>query len=310
MNKPNDLDFESGIDLKIIFSTFWAGKFFIICSILIALILASLYLRSAERKFTVEYKLNAVSAETERSAFSRYGGLASLAGIQLPNSNGDDFNIFVQLLASLEVSEKVFKNKNLIKNLFSSEWSEQVGKFTEIEKNSRIEGLKPLLYFMTGSTKKEYVSPNARRLAEFISDEIVISHDKNNGILTLRSQSSKPEDILLLIVEMANASDEVMRERYINFSEGPLNFYKKKISFAKSREHKEALAQLIAKEEQKLMLASSSKYFIAKPVMKPTLSMNPTQPKPKIVLVMSFLLGLLFGVFIVLFRSFLKESDL
>ena len=85
-------------------------------------------------------------------------------------------------------------------------------------------------------------------------------------------------------------------------------FYKQKISSARSREHREALAQLIAKEERKLMLASSSKYFTAEPIMKPTVSLYPTSPNPKMELAISLLLGLIFGIFFVIFLKYIKRK--
>ena len=52
-----------------------------------------------------------------------------------------------------------------------------------------------------------------------------------------------------------------MRQRYIAFAKEPLAFYKEKLRTSRSREHREALAELIGKEEQKLMFASRGKIF-------------------------------------------------
>ncbi|MDA9032446.1 Wzz/FepE/Etk N-terminal domain-containing protein [Amylibacter sp.] len=309
MNNHENLGFKNEVDLKKILSTLWGGKFFIAFSIVISIFFGSSFLHISDRKFTVTYRLNSVSSDTEVSSLSRYSSLASLAGIQLPSSTGTDFHVYKQLLTSVETSERIFKDKDLIKKLFLSEWNEQFGKFTEVNSNKKIELLNSLKYFITGSQKSKYVLPNGRRLAEFISKNIQILHDSNTGILTIQSQTTKPEIIIPLILAITHETDEIMRDRYKAFSKDPLNFYKKNISSARSREHREALAQLIAKEEQKLMLASSSKYFTAKPIMKPTISMKPTSPKPRIVLALSIIFGLLFGGFFILIRSSLKGNN-
>ena len=101
------------------------------------------------------------------------------------------------------------------------------------------------------------------------------------------SETSKPELILSTIIEASKASDKVMRQRYIDFSKEPLAFYKEKLRTARSREHREALAELISKEEQKLMIASRGKHFIAEPYINPTISLHPTAPKPKLILILS-----------------------
>jgi hypothetical protein len=148
-----------------------------------------------------------------------------------------------------------------------------------------------------------YNPPNAKRLAEYISKNIQISEDKITGFLTLKAETSKPDMLLSLIVEMAEASDKIMRQRYINFSTEPLTFYKEKLRVSRSREHREALAELIGKEEQKLMFASVGKYFTAEPYIDPKISFYPTAPKPKLILLISIIFGFFTGCGIVVLRN-------
>ena len=101
-----------------------------------------------------------------------------------------------------------------------------------------------------------------------------------------------------------------MRQNYIAFSAEPLAFYKEKIRTARSREHREALAELIGAEEQKLMFASRGKYFVAKPFINPLISLNPTSPKPQLVLMISLILGLCFGILVVLLYFVRMKEDL
>ena len=115
--------------------------------------------------------------------------------------------------------------------------------------------------------------------------------------------------MLSLIIEATKASDKIMRQRYIEFSTEPLAFYKEKLRTARSREHREALAELIGKEEQKLMFASKGKHFIAEPYINPTISLYPTAPKPILILALSLLLGLFLGAALVLIRHAIKKDN-
>ena len=100
-----------------------------------------------------------------------------------------------------------------------------------------------------------------------------------------------------------------MRQRYIGFSTEPLAFYKDKLRTARSREHREALAELISKEEEKLMFASKGTHFIAEPYINPIISLHPTAPKPKLILALSLILGLFIGATFVLVRhAVMKEN--
>ena len=307
MNQNDELNNE--IDLRDLFFTLWGGKIHIILISIISVFLASFYLQSAERKYSVEYNLKPVGETKNSSAFSGLGGFASLAGIQLPTSSGNDFNIFKELITAPEVSEIIFENKKIIKEIFRSEWNETLNNYSRPPKSKIQIFVSDAKKLLTGSIDVNYMPPNPRRLANFINNNIQIGEDKDTGFLKLTSETSKPELILSLMIEATKASDKIMRQRYINFSTEPLAFYKEKLRTARSREHREALAELISKEEQKLMFASRGKYFIAEPYISPTISLYPTAPKPKLILVLSIVLGFFLGAALVLMRHAIKKEN-
>ena len=307
-NQKNDLKNE--IDFKELLITLWNGKIFIILFAFISVVCASIFIRNVEVKYTVEYKLKPVSEAIQANSFSGLSGIASLAGVQLPSSSTNDFMIFKELLTSIEVSEKISDNKDLIKNIYSDEWSDVLNNYVSIPKTKiqiLIENLKKLLI---GEIQNIYIPPDARRLSLFFSKNVQISEDKETGFINIISETSKPEIMISLIVEAAEASDEIMRQRYIDFSAEPLNFYKEKLQTARSREHRVALAELIASEEQKLMFASRGKYFIAMPFINPTVRLYPTYPKSTLILVLSLIFGLFFGSTIFLVKNAIVKDNL
>ena len=307
MNQNNEFDDE--IDLRDLFFTLWGGKIYIILITIICVFLASFYLQSAERKYSVEYNLKPVGETKNSPPFSGLGGFASLAGIQLPTSSNSDFNIFKELITAPEVSEIIFENKKIINDIFRTEWDETINNFSRPPKSkiqSFVSNAKKLL---TGNKDVNYLPPNPRRLSIFINRNIQIGEDKETGFLKFTSETSKPELMLSLMIEATKASDKIMRQRYIDFSTEPLAFYKDKLRTARSREHREALAELISKEEQKLMFASRGKHFIAEPYINPTISLHPTAPKPKLILALSLVLGLFLGATFVLLRHAITKEN-
>ena len=303
-NKLND-----EIDLKDLFFALWGGKIYIILVTIISVFLASFYLQFADRKYTVEYKLKPVGETKKSQSLSGLGGFASLAGIQLPKSSSTDFKIFKELIISAEISEIIFENKKIIRDIFRSEWSETLNNYSRPPKSKIQIFVSDAKKLLTGSIEQNYMPPNPRRLAIFIGRNIKIGEDKETGFLKLTSVSSRPKLMLSLMTEATKASDKIMRQRYIDFSTEPLAFYKEKLITARSREHREALAELISTEEQKLMFASRGKYFIAEPYIRPTISLYPTAPKPKLILTLSLVFGLLLGAALVLMRHAIKKVN-
>ena len=307
MNQNNELNDE--IDLRDLFFTLWRGKIYIILISIISVFLASFYLQFAERKYSVGYNLKPVGETKNSSSFSGLGGFASLAGIQLPTSSNNDFKIFKELITAQEVSEIIFENKKLIREIFRSEWNKTLNNYSKPSKSKTQIFVGDAKKLLTGNIEKNYMPPNPRRLSIFIINNIQIHEDKETGFLKFTSETSKPELTLSLIIEAAKASDKIMRQRYIDFSTEPLTFYKDKLRTARSREHREALAELISQEEQKLMFASKGKYFIAEPYISPMISLHPTAPKPKLILALSLLLGLFLGSAFVLMRHSIKKDN-
>jgi len=307
MHQNNELNDE--VDLKDLFFTLWSGKIYIILVLIISVFIGSFNLQFAERKHTVEFNLKPVGETKSSSNLSGLGGFASIAGIELPTSSNNDFNIFKELITSAEVSEVIFENRKIIRDIFQSEWNEALDNYSSPTKSKMQIFISDAKKLLTGNIEVNYMPPNPRRLAIFISKNIQISEDKETGFLRFTSETSKPELILSLIIEATKASDKIMRQRYVDFSAEPLAFYKEKLRTARSREHREALAELISKEEQKLMFASRGKYFIAEPYINPTISLYPTAPKPKSILALSLLLGLFFGVALVLLRRAIKKEN-
>ena len=108
------------------------------------------------------------------------------------------------------------------------------------------------------------------------------------------------------MTQTALETDRLLKERFIQSSEQTMSFYQAKISQARAREHREALAKLIAAEDQKLMLVSKGEFFVAKPVTEPSVSFHPTSPKSSLVLALSVILGSFGGCALVLFRNALR----
>jgi len=309
MNNKQQINYDDEIDLKDLLFTLWKGKIYVILVSIMSVFLAIYYLQSAERTYSVEYKLKPVGEIKNSPSLSRLGGFASLAGIQLPTSSNNDFNIFKELITAPEVSEIIFENKKIIRDIFRSEWDETLNNYSRPPKSKIQIFVSDAKKLLTGNIDVDYMPPNPRRLAIFLNQNIQIGEDKDTGFLKFTSETSEPELILSLIIEATKASDKIMRQRYIDFSTEPLAFYKEKLRTARSREHREALAELIGKEEEKLMFASKGKHFIAEPYINPKISLYPTAPKPKLVLALSLVLGLFIGAALVLMRHAIKKEN-
>ena len=82
------------IDLRELFAVLWREKWLIFSLCCVALLLASVYLHKAEPKYTVSMILKPVIEDSTGPNLAGLGGLASLAGVSLPQSgSGECFGL-------------------------------------------------------------------------------------------------------------------------------------------------------------------------------------------------------------------------
>ena len=301
--KPAEINHE--IDLRELFLALWRGKYIVFLVTILAIVCASLYLRSSEKKYSIQIVLKPVVAESSGPNLSGFSGLASLAGISLPSSSGSDFTTYQQLIFSEEVSERIFTNKELVIKLFEPEWISDTQSF-EAPLRDNIGKLKQRVkLLLTGAEKRKYIPPNPKRLSMLIAEIFKISVDNGRGgtgFITISTETSNPDVMVDLISTVSQETDNLLKERFLVTAEDTLEFYYQKLLTSRSPEHREALAKLISAEDQKLMLASKSSNFVAELLTTPNVSLYPTSPKASLVLVLSFVLGVFLGSVIILGR--------
>ena len=308
-HSQSEQDASDEIDLVELFATLWAGKFLIFLITTLALALGAFYLHNAERKFTVKLTVSQVGQEQSGPNLAGLGGLASLAGVSLPTGGSGDFAKFQALMKSEELAVKLTDDDRIMRSVFKSEWDDAQHAFVQPERGQVGEIVSQVKYALTGDEAADYRAPDAARLSNVISGNVSLSEDNNTGFLSLSMEVVDSEFAAYLLQKLVVETDNMLKEDYIKSGSQALAFYQDKIGRARSQEHREALAKMIASEEQKQMLASRDGPFVAEVIIGPATSLNPTSPKSSLVLALSIVLGLFFGMAVVLVRSAVKNRE-
>jgi hypothetical protein len=210
-------------------------------------------------------------------------------------------------MQSREVAQVMVQNEDLMRRFYLEEWDPQAKTWRQPDRSAVGFALSHLKSIVTGNPVQDYSSPNAVRLSEFVSGEISASIDSKSDLLNVKVETKDPELMQEFIAGLVFETDQLLRQRFITEGTAALEFYKEQLLRAQSGEHREALAQLIVQEEQKLMLATRSNSYVAEILRGPDISMKPTSPKSMIVLALSMILGLFAGFGIVLVRGALSD---
>jgi capsular polysaccharide biosynthesis protein len=196
--------------------------------------------------------------------------------------------------------------QDLLRSLFKSEWDAETETFAKPEKSTRGKFTGILKKILTGSEPPDYVAPNPQRLSNKLAKLVNVSVDKKTGYLAISAEAADPQNRIDIIQKIALITDDLLKKRYVSNAKATLAFYEKKITLARSREQREALAKLMAQEDQRLMLAARGKNFVVEPLMRATTSLYPTSPKASLILALSIVLGGFLGSALVLIRASLQ----
>lgn len=306
---PEDKIFDDEIDLKKLLNVIWQGKYFVIILSMISFAISSIYLRTLKPEYEVSLLLAPVQEEQTSPNFGNLGGLASLAGISLPTSNASDFSKFQIMLQTQEIATLVFRDKNLIRELFAAEWDINDKMFKEPKQNKIPSMKKYIEEVLTAQPPKKYIKPNPAKLTGLIRNSINISLDNKTKYLSLTAENSNPKLFSQLMVSMIKNTDELFKRKFVKQANDAVDFYQIKISKTRSQEHREILATLIAKEERKLLLATRDGPFVAEILTGPNISLNPTSPKTSLILALGILFGGFLSCVILFIKNFLSNRS-
>jgi len=303
-NKNNQSVYSDEIDLNIIFGVLWAYKIFIFFIISIAVAVGIIYLQNAEQKYFVRITYQQIedTSKADNNLGATLLGRANfgpLVGL-MPASSNADFEALKYLLTSEEVAENIFTDSELIAKIFSDEYDTISNTFKKPETGKLSSKKNVIKSFITGREYQSYRSPDIRRLMEVLKESFSIKVSDSTGFLMLSGETSRPSILVELMEAAILEADSLVKKRYVESSTQALLFYQKKISRAKSRVHRDALASLIASEEKKLMLSSTGKSFVVKPISRPQISLNPTKPNPSLILALCIIMGFFCSIILVI----------
>jgi hypothetical protein len=308
MNSDIDLAFQDKeIDIRELFLTTWREKVFIVGCMLAAIAIASFNLHRDDRKYTVTYTFQPASGISGEESLSH---LDLLSEALLSRKGNSGFETLEILLKSVDVSKNLILNQSIVRQLFSNEWNEEAQRFEMPEQSFGKKIKYALKAKLIGHVKGEYTPPNAARLSAVLLDAFDVSKDINTGLLTLSSETSTPKLTLELMSASMKVADQIIKDKFLLKSRLAIDSYKQLLAQTRSRKNRQRLALLMLNEQHKQMIASSSDFFVAKPLTSPFISLYPTSPNDSIVLILYAVLGFFFGALATLIRKVFKYYQL
>ncbi|SDK08136.1 LPS O-antigen chain length determinant protein, WzzB/FepE family [Ferrimonas sediminum] len=297
------------IDLRELFSTIWAGKwliilitaFFAVSGVVYSLLQPNIY---KSETVLVPASQNGQSGLAGMAA--QFGGLASLAGINLNSGGSDDTAIALATLESRQFINYFINKHNLLVPLMASKnWNQDTGK---LNLDGQLYDSDNEVWIRDVEPPKSVEPSEWESYEEFKNEVMSISQAKDTGLVTVTVTHHSPliaQRWATLLVEDLNAW---MKDKSLADTKRNINYLVKQLEKTAKTEMQTVFYQLIEEQTKQLMLSELEEEFSFKTIDPAVVPEEKTGPKRALICVLTTLLGGMLGVFIVLIRHFVKKS--
>ena len=273
---------EDEINLMDLWKTLVEQKklFFVITTI--TTLIALTYALLATPIYRAEALLAPVSKEKggQLSALAgQFGGLASLAGINL-GGGGGDIEEAIATLKSREFTNKFIEDESLMSVLFEDEWDKARKEWNDIKEQ-------PTLW-------------RAYKKFKLIR---VVTQDKKTGLITLSIDWKEPVLAASWVGKLIKRLNDQLRQEAIMNSEKSIRFLEAEIQKTSVIEIKESIYNLIEAQAKTKMLANTQEEYAFRVLDEAVVPEEKSKPKRTLIVLLGFILGFMISILFVFIRQ-------
>ena len=299
---PSDSS-DDEIDLRELILALWKGKWIVVLSTFIfalggvsyALSLPNIYRADTVLASTQEYASSGLA-----DMASQFGGLASLAGINLGQGGSDGKVMALATLQSRQFIHAFIHKHNLLVPLMAAKgWD--AGN-NELIIDPELYDIKTRQWVGAGRTNKPSEPTDWEAYKVFKGKVLGVSEAKDTGLVTLSVHHYSPyiakQWVNLLVIEL----NSWMKEKSLDETKRNTEYLKEQLGNTNIADMRSVFYQLIEEQSKKLMLAEVEDEFAFKTVDPAVVPEERAKPKRSLICILAVLLGGMLGVSIVLIR--------
>ncbi len=283
---PQPVEDDDEIDLRRLWQHLKAGKWWILALTLLSASAAALFAWTAEPRYEVNVVMSPVESGKGggfSALASQFGGLASLAGIDL-GGGGGKVEEALAVLESRRFTEAFIRDHQLVPVLFADRWDAEQGRWM-LEAGEKAPDI--------GDAVKAF-------------DEIrQVSSDKKSGLVTLTIRWRDPQQAAAWANGLVERINRHMQAQAVQEAQKSIDYLREQLKNTDLVEMEQAIYRLIEAQTKNIMFAKVRDEYVFRvidPAVPPDAD-EPVSPKRGLIVTLGVVLGLMLGVFIALARG-------
>jgi uncharacterized protein involved in exopolysaccharide biosynthesis len=268
LHEPHNRD----IDFRQFLLSLWQGRW-IIAAVTIAITLAgAIYAFAAPVWFTAEVTLAQAQKRSLGSSLGQLGGLASLAGINLSAPEGAEP---ISVLKSKGLIRDFISEENLLPILLEDKWDSAKGGWKAAGKDA----------------------PDIRDGVKYFDESVrSVVEDKKSGLVTLSIRWHDAEVAARWANALYQRVNARLRAQTIRESQTSIDYLQKEMQQTTVISLQQSIGRVLEGQMQSMALARSNEEYAFKVIDPAVAPKYRSEPKRLLILVASFMIGLVLGV--------------
>ncbi|WP_076542400.1 Wzz/FepE/Etk N-terminal domain-containing protein [Shewanella sp. UCD-KL21] len=299
------------IDLRELFSVIWKGKWLIIAVTAVFAVGSVLFALSQPNTYKSEALLSPADGEQGGGGLAalagQFGGLASMAGINLGGGGGvDKTQMAIEVVKSRQFTSEFIQKHNILADLMAAEKWDMASNTLAYDVDMFDAKNNKWIREVQAPFKPE---PSMQEAYKEFSKVIAINSDKETGMVKVSVEHLSPSVAQQWVKWLVEDINLEMKQRDVAEAKRSTAFLETQIAQTNVADIRTILYQLIEEQTKTIMFAEVREEYVFKTIDPALVPEEKAGPKRALICVLGTMLGGMLAVMIVLIRHFVRKED-
>ena len=296
--------YDARIDVREVFRTLWAGKWVIggitfagiVISTTVALMLPNIYRADALLAPNQEQNVGGLSALA-----AQYGGLASLAGINLANESSDKTALGLEILKSRKfISEFIERHDILVPLMAARGWDPGTG---ELEIDGRVYDESASAWVRSAKAPRISTPSLQEAYEKFSDNNLSITQNKKTGFISISIEHLSPIVAKQWVDWLVQDINTTVMRQDVDEAEQAIAYLEEQINATALADLQNVFFQLIEEQTKTVMLAKVTSEYLFRTIDPAVVPELKAKPRRAWIVALGLFIGGAVGIFVVLIQS-------
>ncbi|XBJ50434.1 Wzz/FepE/Etk N-terminal domain-containing protein [Shewanella sp. H8] len=299
------------IDLRELFSVIWQGKWLIIAITFIFAVGSVLFAISQPNIYKSEALLAPADSEQSGGGLAalagQFGGLASMAGINLGGGGGvDKTQMAIEVMKSRQFASSFIKNHNILADLMAAKKWNMADNTISYDDDLYNAAESKWVREVKPPYKPE---PSMQEAFKKFSKIIAVNAAKDTGMVTVSVEHLSPDVAQQWVNWLVADINKEMKQRDVAEAKRSTDFLQTQIQQTNIADIRSILYKLIEEQAKTIMFAEVRDEYVFKTIDPALVPEEKAKPKRALICVLGTMLGGMLAVMFVLIRYFIRKEN-